>query len=117
MNTRSKGNIGETLAKKYLKKLGYKIIKENYHASKMAEIDIIAKDKDVFVFVEVKLRYNALMGYGREAVTKQKQENMIYGAQHYLSTVVKQDVPCRFDVIEITFLEEIPEIEHIKNAF
>ena len=117
MNTRSKGNIGETLAKKHLKKLGYKIIEENYHASKMAEIDIIAKDQEVFVFVEVKLRYNTLTGYGREAVNKQKQQNMIYGANHYMATVLKKEVPARFDVIEITFLNEIPEIEHIKNAF
>lgn len=117
MNTRNKGNIGETLAKKYLKKLGYKIICENYHASKMAEIDLIAKDKDFLVFVEVKLRYNTLTGYGREAVTKQKQQNIIYGAKHYLTTVVKKEVPVRFDVIEITFTDEIPEIEHIQNAF
>ncbi len=117
MNTRSKGDIGETLAKKHLKKLGYKIIEENYHASKKAEIDIIAKDKEVFVFVEVKLRYNTLTGYGREAITKQKQENMIYGAKHYLATRIKKEVPSRFDVIEIMFLDEFPEIEHIKNAF
>lgn len=117
MNTRNKGNIGETLAKKHLKKLGYKIIEENYHASKMAEIDIIAKDKDVFVFAEVKLRYNTLTGYGREAVTKQKQQNMIYGAKHFMATVIKKEVPSRFDVVEITFLDEIPQIEHIKNAF
>ena len=117
MNTRFKGNVGEALAKKHLKKLGYKILCENYHASKMAEVDIIAKDKDTLVFVEVKSRHNTINGYGREAVTKQKQQNIIYGAKHYLTTVVKKEVPVRFDVVEITFLDEVPTLEHIQNAF
>ncbi len=117
MNNREKGAIGETIAIKYLKKQGYKIITTNYRASKVAEIDIIAKDKDILVFIEVKMRYSTFAGYGREAVTKQKQQHIRFAANHYLVTKVKKEVPLRFDVIEITLLGDESTIELIQNAF
>lgn len=117
MNNKEKGFFGEDLARKYLKKQGYKIIETNYRASRLAEIDIIAKHKDFLVFVEVKLRSSTTNGLGREAVTKEKQKHIRYAATHYLTTKVKKEVSARFDVLEITFIDEIPRIELIQNAF
>ncbi|MBR6764948.1 MAG: YraN family protein [Clostridia bacterium] len=117
MNTRLTGAVGEKMAEGFLKKQGYKIIERNYHASRLAEIDIVAKHKGFLVFVEVKLRNGTRHGMGREAVNEKKQEHIRYAASHYLTFKVKKEVPVRFDVIEITVSGEAPEIELIQNAF
>lgn len=117
MNLRAVGAVGEEIAEKFLKKQGYKIIEKNYHASRFSEIDIIARHKGVLVFVEVKMRTSLKNGYGREAVTKNKQDNIRYGAQHYMYFKLKKEENCRFDVLEITMLDEKPEIKLIENAF
>jgi putative endonuclease len=117
MNFREIGTLGEEIAEKYLKEQGYKIIEKNYHASRLSEIDIIARHNKLLVFVEVKLRTNLSRGYGREAVTKKKQENIRYGAQHYMYCKLKKEENCRFDVLEITMLEGEPQIRLIENAF
>lgn len=117
MNNKEKGLMGENIAQSYLKKQGYKIIETNYRASKLAEIDIIAKHKGILVFVEVKMRLSTTNGFGREAVTKEKQRHIRFAATHYLTYKIKKEVSVRFDVLEITFLNELPEIELIQNAF
>lgn len=117
MNLRQVGALGEELAEKYLKKQGYKILEKNYHASKFSEIDIVARHKKLLVFVEVKLRTSLKAGYGREAVNKRKQDNIRYGAQHYMCYKLKKEENCRFDVLEITFNDAVPEIQLIQNAF
>ena len=117
MNLRTVGALGEEIAEKYLKKQGYKIIEKNYHASKFSEIDIIARHKKMLVFVEVKLRNNLKYGYGCEAVTSKKQDNIRYGAQHYMCCKLKKEETCRFDVLEITLTDDTPKINLIENAF
>ena len=117
MNTRALGTQGEELACKYLQKHGCRIVARNYHASRLAELDIVAKEKNVLVFVEVKTRFSASAGSGREAVTPTKQHHIRTAAQHYLMQNRLSDVPCRFDVIEITFAGDVPEIVWLKNAF
>ncbi len=107
------GNIGENLATKYLENKGYKIVCQNF-SNKLGEIDIIAKDKDYIVFVEVKARHSAKYGLPREAVTLYKQNKIRMVALSYLKTIHKLDSNCRFDVIEI-FGDD--EITHIINAF
>ena len=117
MNLRQVGSLGEELAEKYLKKQGYKILEKNYHASKFSEIDIVARHKNMLVFIEVKLRTSLKAGYGREAVTKRKQDNIRFGAQHYMCYKLKKEETCRFDVLEITFDDTVPQIQLIQNAF
>lgn len=117
MNLRNVGAVGEDIAEKYLKKQGYKIIERNYHASRFSEIDIIARHKKLLVFVEVKMRTSLKNGYGREAVTQKKQENIRYGAQHYMCCRLKKEENCRFDVLEITVVDDVPQIKLIENAF
>ncbi len=117
MNNKETGNYGESIAAGYLKKNGYKIIETNFRVHNIAEIDIIATEKKTLVFVEVKLRRSLKYGYGREAVTKQKQHKIRLAAEYYVMTHKLSDVLCRFDVVEITVLGDDVGIELIKNAF
>ena len=106
------GRAGEKRAIDFLKKKGFKIIKTNYKTV-LGEIDIIAEEKGVIVFVEVKTRTNDNYGNPCEAVDKRKQEKYYKTATYYLQKEKKTDAECRFDVIEI----ENGEINHIFNAF
>lgn len=106
------GDNAEELATAYLKKKHYKILERKFK-NKIGEIDIIAKDKDVIVFVEVKYRSSDYFGLPREAVNEYKQRKIRMVATSYLKKDRTLSVPCRFDVIEI--LGE--EITHIENCF
>ncbi len=113
------GKQGEGLAEKYLKRQGYKIIEANYRCS-LGELDIIANDRGVLVFVEVKTRVSATQGLPQEAVTPAKQRKIGQIALNYLSQHGLQDkVDCRFDVVAIHLSTEgkTDRIELIKNAF
>jgi putative endonuclease len=106
------GNIGEAQAVKYLKKQGYKILATNY-ATKLGELDIVAKQNDELIFVEVKTRLTTEFGLPREAVTSFKQNKIRLVATEYLKSTGNLNAKCRCDVIEILD----GELEHIKNAF
>lgn len=106
------GAQGEFDAAEYLKKKKYKILAKNYK-NKLGEIDIIAKDKDYIVFIEVKTRSSLAFGRPSEAVTPAKQHKVQLAAQVYLKQERLTDQPCRFDVIEV--LDD--KINHIENAF
>ena len=107
------GKNGENIAKEYLVKQGYKIVETNKRFSRVCEIDIIAKDKDVYVFCEVKTRKTSVCGSPFEAITKTKYENIKKGIFLY-----KQENPdCkkyRIDAISIVLQPKL-EIKHLKN--
>ena len=107
-----KGKIGEKIAVKFLENKGFSIIITNYRTS-FGEIDIIAKDGEYIVFIEVKLRNSLNNGLPREAVNKSKQKNIIAVAEKYISENQMFNVDFRFDVIEV--FEN--SITHIENAF
>ena len=106
------GVKGETLAVKYLKKLGYKILEQNYKTY-MGEIDIIAKDKDRIVFVEVKSRSTLSKGFGREAINNEKIFHIRNSAIIYLKSKKLLEEKIRFDIIEIVD----DKINHLKAVF
>ena len=106
------GRAGEKLAVDFLRKKGFKILKTNYRTP-VGEIDIIAEDNAVIVFVEVKTRTNDNYGMPCEAVDSKKQEKYYKTATFYLQKEKKMDSECRFDVVEI----ENGQINHIFNAF
>lgn len=116
------GKKGEDFAEKLLKKNNYKIIERNF-TIRGGEIDIIAKDKETLVFVEVKLRKNSDYGRPSEFVTPYKQEKLIYTAKNYLAKTGSENVMCRFDVVELIGdmgkdgKLKIKEANIIKNAF
>ncbi len=107
-----KGRKGEAEAENYLREKGYKILRRNFKVS-FGEIDLIAKDKDTIVFVEVKARNSLRFGLPREAVTYRKQQNIRKVALLYLQLNHMLDQNCRFDVIEILN----GEITHLENCF
>lgn len=106
------GKLGEEKAKKYLKKAGFKIVETNY-TNLLGEIDIIAKDKDTIVFVEVKTRTSCAFGTPAMAVGTHKQRKLTQVATLYLKTTKNLNSPARFDVIEVFD----DKLNHIKNAF
>ena len=113
MDNKSKGNQGEAKACDYLRKQGYHIIKQNYRC-KVGEVDIVAKEGDYLVFVEVKYRKNASHGMPQESVTFAKQKKISAAAGYYLmSHNVRENVSVRFDVVSVLG----DEITLIKNAF
>ncbi|MDI6799206.1 MAG: YraN family protein [Actinomycetota bacterium] len=104
------------MANKLLKRKGYEILKRNYKLS-IGEIDIIAKDGECLVFVEVKTRLNMQFGKPFEAVNAAKQKKIRRLAEAFL---LQKDLcfnGVRFDVISILIGPEKTTIEHIKNAF
>ena len=94
------GTNGEDLAVAELERLGYAILARRYRTNH-GEIDIIARDGDTLVFVEVKVRTSADCGSAAEAVTRYKQRRLASMASDYLSRSDLSDVACRFDVIAI----------------
>jgi len=114
-DNKRKGNYGETAAAGFLEAKGYVVVSRNYKRGK-GEIDIIARDGDCVVFVEVKYRKNLAIGLPREAVTATKRRSLKNAANWYISENQLADVDMRFDVVEIIGSEQL-EIEHIENAF
>lgn len=107
------GQKGEALAQEYLLEKGYKIIEMNKRFSRLCEIDIIALDKDVLVFVEVKTRSSDYCGSGFEAITKTKYENIQTGLFTYLKENNKYK-KFRIDAISIILKPDL-KIEHLRN--
>ena len=124
MTTSEIGKTGETLASKYLKKQGYRVIGRNIHMSHN-EIDIVAKNKTFIVFVEVKTRStdeNMDMPFGTpaSAVNRDKQRRTVEAAREYLRKNNHKSLQPRFDVIEIFLHKDthkLIRINHIENAF
>ena len=110
------GKKGESIAVKHLKKNGYKILEQNYR-TKLGEIDIVAKEKDTIVFVEVKARRSDRFGSPKWAVTLKKQRKISMVALHYLKSKNQTREKARFDVVAIRLTSEGPGIEIVKNAF
>lgn len=108
------GKTGEDIACEYVNKCGYKIIERNRHFSKNAEIDIIAKDKDCLVFIEVKTRKSLSCGHPFEAITAGKIEKIKKAVFAYLAETSETYKSYRIDGIAIVGLKN-PTIEHLQN--
>ncbi len=111
------GKKGEKVAVKYLKKSGFEIIECGFKAMR-GEIDIIARENDTIVFVEVKTRRTDEFGSPFEAVDLKKQAQIKKIASIYISKRYQKFIPCRFDVVGIIVKKRGDyEISHIRNAF
>lgn len=109
------GVTGEQIARHYLEDKGYVILDRNYH-DHHREVDIIALDNDVLVFVEVKTRSSCQFMQPEDAVDHSKRERLIKAANQYILSH-KRDEPLRFDIITIVSDDGKMVINHIKNAF
>ena len=111
------GDKGENYACDLLVEKNFKIVKRNYRYGH-GEIDIIANDKDVLVFVEVKTRKNLEFGQPISAITKGKQRQIRKIAEAYLIENNINNTDCRFDVVGVLLQgNECAIIDHIENAF
>jgi putative endonuclease len=112
MNNIEKGSYGEDVVVGYLIEQGYRILERNYRY-RHREVDIIALQNDVLVFVEVKTRSSHDFGYGFESVRKNKQHNILSVAQHFIQSHGMQDHNVRFDVASI----DGEKLQYIERAF
>lgn len=111
------GNRGERAAVKYLHRQGFQILARQSR-SRIGEIDIIARDGDWIVFVEVKTRSSSAAGLPVEAVTPAKQQQLTRAALAWLKRRGLLDHRARFDVIAIVWRDSgDPDIAHYRHAF
>ena len=107
---------GEALVAGYLADLGWTLVERNYRYGK-GEIDIIAMDGTVTVFVEVKTRLSPSYGPPEYAVTPSKQRQIVKVARGYIYERQLAECECRFDVVTVEFPDGQPRYNHLRNAF
>ena len=113
-----RGALGEKLACRYLKRNGYKILFRNFRGRSGGEIDVVCRDDDTLVFVEVKTRAREDFGRPVDAVDRDKRKRISRGALAWLRMLDNPDILFRFDVVEIITTDDTkPRVELIKNAF
>jgi putative endonuclease len=110
------GKEGEEDAVEYLEREGYFILERNFRAER-GEIDIIARDGNTLVFVEVKTTVRGGFGEPEEWVNQKKQTQIGKVAMGYLQEKRLENVDCRFDVVAVTKIGKKTRIRHIEDAF
>ena len=116
LNNRASGDLGEEIARRYLAGKGYEIVESNYR-TRRGELDLISRQKDTLIIVEVKLRRGTAYGTPLEAVTPRKQNAVRLMAEEYLSEKSPEFQSLRFDVVGILIRGGRAEITHIQDAF
>lgn len=113
------GKEGEKIASLFLKNHGYQILHENYRY-KYYEVDLIAKENNTIVFIEVKRRNSKKFGYPEQFVDATKKKNLRECANHFMSQIPDL-TPLRFDIISIFWPKDADvsnaDIVHFKDAF
>jgi putative endonuclease len=111
------GKLGEDLACEELRRRGYVIVDRRFR-TRGGELDIVARDGNVLVFVEVKARSGGTFGHGFEAITWQKRHRLSRMAASYLFVNHLSGAACRFDVVAVTGRAPGPlRVELLQNAF
>ena len=109
--------MGERTAESFLTRRGYKILGRNYR-SRYGEIDIIAREDQCLVFVEVRTRRGSEFGTPEESVTRAKRDRLVALAESYLQSLEKMPSSWRIDLVAIELDRDgrTPTIRHIENA-
>jgi putative endonuclease len=110
------GRDGEAAAERWLRRAGFAIVARGFRA-RCGEIDLIARDGPLVVFVEVKTRSGDGFGRPADAVTAQKRRRMVRVASVYLAQCGSTERACRFDVVEVIPTAGAWRIRHIPDAF
>jgi putative endonuclease len=108
-----RGRRAEQAAATFLQQHGLTVIERNYRC-RFGEIDLIARDGEALVFVEVRMRSSAAFGGAAASITAAKREKLMRTARHYLAGLARTP-PCRFDALLIGSDDRAPE--WLKNAF
>lgn len=109
------GKKGEELARSFLVKNNYEILETNWRYNHK-EIDIVAQQNEMLVFVEVKTRSTLAFELPQEAVTVRKQKNLVFAADAYIQEK-EIELPSRFDIISVLASDPPKILEHIEDAF
>lgn len=110
------GQSAEALARRYLEAEGLRVVEANKR-TKGGELDLVAWDNEILVFVEVKARSHARFGRPEEAVDQRKQKRLIEAAGAYLAEMQGPPPVCRFDVVSVDLGQAEPKVRHLADAF
>ncbi|MBN2123556.1 MAG: YraN family protein [Deltaproteobacteria bacterium] len=110
------GRLGEGLALERIQQMGYRCIVRNYRCA-LGEVDLIARDGDTLVFIEIKTRKGRSLGYAKEAVDHRKRRQLSKVALAYMKENDCCNAKSRFDVVAVSLQEDKEEIEVVRNAF
>ena len=114
---RAVGQDAERLAEGLLVRRGLTLLARNYRCRR-GEIDLVMRDADALVFIEVRRRSNRGFGGGLESVDARKRARLVATAEHFLMTRrIGDDRPCRFDVVAIDGRPPHTEFEWVRDAF
>lgn len=109
---------GEKVAADWLRSQGCRVLAKNFKGPHRGEVDIIARDGKLLLFVEVKTRREGSKVRPLDAVNKEKQGLIERGANAWLKQLGTRDIPWRFDVIEVHAAEGMkPRVNHVRDAF
>lgn len=112
------GDLGERIACSWLRAHGIKVLARNFKAAKGGEVDIVACDGKLLLFIEVKTRRADAKIRPLDAVDAKKRELIERGANAWLKKIGSRELPWRFDVMEILVENgEIPKVNHVRDAF
>lgn len=114
--TRLLGDRGEAAAERLLKRRGYRVLDRNWRFRQW-ELDLVCRDGDTVVFVEVKTRGAGTMGTPMDGLTRSKQTRLVKAASQYLTRHDLWDEPCRFDLVAVVDTDGELVVDHIENAF
>jgi putative endonuclease len=111
------GQLGETAAKKHLKRNGLKFLVSNFRSDR-GEIDLVFRDADCLVFVEVKTRSSEEWTRPAAAVNKERRQRLTRAALDYLRQIKNPQIKVRFDIVEVLLEESsVREVRHLPNSF
>lgn len=111
------GRLGEDAAAAHLEAKGYAVLERNLALGRL-ELDLVCRDGDTLVFVEVKTRAEGSLAAPSDAMTGQKRARLVRAAQTYLSRRELWHRPCRFDVVSVLLRGgKAQRIDHVENAF
>lgn len=114
MKRRQVGLAGEKEARNYLESKGYEIIETNYRCP-LGEIDIIAREQETIVFIEVRTRTGLAFGGPEESINSKKAHQMRRLAQYYLKTISVNERPCRIDLVAVRLKKNDLTLEHLNH--
>lgn len=118
VSSTDKGKITEQFAERYLSARGLKLLDKNYHC-RQGEIDLIMKERDIYVFIEVKYRETSHFGGAIASVSLSKQKKIKHCVTFYLQQagLNEYNTPCRIDVVALEGAINKPDVTWLTNAF
>ena len=117
-STHTRGSRGESIAEAYLRRKGHAVLARNFRDPvSRCEIDLVTRDGDELVFVEVKAGTGRRFGDPQSWVDGRKQRHIVRAARRFLQERSWHETPCRFDVVGIDLSRNPPRVTHLEHAF